>query len=85
MKRFFLEIIVFLCGATVMIYEIAGARVLGPYLGTSIFIWTSLIGIILGSLSLGYWLGGRLADRKPTYSMLGYVILAAAILIGLTT
>jgi spermidine synthase len=85
LKKYFLEIVVFLCGAVVMIYEIAGSRVLGPYLGTSVFIWTSLIGIILGSLSLGYWLGGRLADRKPTYSALAWIIFAAAVLIGLTT
>jgi spermidine synthase len=85
LKKSFLEIVVFFCGAVVMIYEIAGSRVLGPYLGTSIFIWTSLIGIILGSLSLGYWLGGRLADKKPTYSALAWVILMAAVFIGLTT
>jgi spermidine synthase len=85
LKKYFLEIVVFICGAVVMIYEIAGSRVLGPYLGTSIFIWTSLIGIILGSLSLGYWLGGKLADRKPTYSALAWIVLLAAILIGLTT
>jgi spermidine synthase len=85
LKRFFLEIIVFLCGAVVMIYEIVGSRVLGPYLGTSIFIWTSLIGIILGSLSLGYFIGGRLADKRPSYSMLAWIILASALLIGLTS
>jgi spermidine synthase len=68
-----------------MIYEIVGSRVLGPYLGTSIFIWTSLIGIILGSLSLGYWLGGILADRKPSHSVLAWIILLAAISIGITT
>ncbi len=85
MKKFFLEIVVFLCGAVVMIYEIAGSRVLGPYLGTSIFIWTSLIGIILGSLSLGYWVGGRLADQKPTFGALAWIILLAAVCIGITT
>jgi spermidine synthase len=85
LKKFFLEIVVFLCGAVVMIYEIVGSRVLGPYLGTSIFIWTSLIGIILGSLSLGYWIGGRLADKKPTYGALAWVILLSALFIGLTT
>lgn len=84
-SKYLLEVVVFICGAVVMIYEIAGARVLGPYLGTSIFIWTSLIGIILGSLSLGYWLGGKLADRKPSYSMLAWIIFLAAVLIGLTT
>jgi spermidine synthase len=67
-----------------MVYEIAGSRVLGPYLGTSIFIWTSLIGIILGSLSLGYWLGGKLADRNPSYKHLAWIILASGVLILLT-
>ena len=85
MKKYFLEIVVFICGAVVMIFEIAGSRVLGPYLGTSIFIWTSLIGIILGSLSIGYWLGGRMADKRPTYSALAWILLAASVLIGFTT
>jgi spermidine synthase len=84
-KKYFLEIVVFICGAVVMIFEVVGSRVLGPYLGTSIFIWTSLIGIILGSLSLGYWLGGRIADRKPVYSAMAWVIMLSSILIGFTT
>jgi spermidine synthase len=85
LKKYFLEIVVFLCGAVVMIFEIVGSRVLGPYLGTSTFIWTSLIGIILGSLSLGYWLGGILADRRPAFGVLAWIILLAALSIGLTT
>ena len=85
LKKYLLEIVVFLSGAVVMVYELAGSRVLGPYLGTSMFIWTSLIGIILGSLSLGYWLGGRLADRKPQHSALAWIILIAAVCIGMTT
>jgi spermidine synthase len=84
-KKFLLEIVVFLCGAVVMIFEIAGTRVLGPYLGTSIFIWTSLIGIILGSLSLGYWVGGRIADQKPSFSALAWIIMLAAVFIGITS
>ena len=81
MRKYFLEIVVFICGAVVMIYEIAGSRVLGPYLGTSIFIWTSLIGIILGSLSLGYWLGGRMADRNPSFTSLAWIIFLSSVLI----
>lgn len=57
-----LALVVFLNGMAVMVLEMAGARLLAPELGTSIVVWTSLIGIILASLSLGYWLGGRLAD-----------------------
>ena len=58
-----LAFVVFLNGMAVMVLEMAGARLLAPELGTSIIVWTSLIGVILASLSLGYWLGGKLADR----------------------
>ena len=52
-QRFGLEIAVFVCGALVMIFEINGSRILAPYLGTSTYIWTSLIGVILAALSGG--------------------------------
>jgi spermidine synthase len=81
LKKYLLEAVVFICGAVVMVFEIVGSRVLGPYLGTSIFTWTSLIGIILASLSLGYWLGGLFADRKPSVSRLSRIILISALLI----
>ena len=72
-----LEITVFACGALVMIYEIIGSRILSPYIGTSTYVWTSLIGIILAALSLGYWLGGKTADRKPDIKILASVIFLA--------
>jgi len=74
-----LEIAVFLCGAVIMVIELTGSRVLAPYLGTSLVVWTSLIGIILASLSLGYWWGGRLADRRPEARLLGGLILLASL------
>lgn len=76
-----LEITVFTCGAMVMIWELVGSRVLGPYLGTSIYVWTSLIGVIMGSLSLGYWYGGKLADRNANFKNLSSIIFAAGIFI----
>ncbi len=82
MKKYFLETIVFICGAVVMVLELVGSRILAPYLGTSIIVWSSLIGVILGCLSLGYWYGGRLADRKPGSRTFSLIILAAGILIG---
>ncbi|HMJ08397.1 MAG TPA: fused MFS/spermidine synthase, partial [Pyrinomonadaceae bacterium] len=72
-----LNLTVFLCGALVMVYEIIGSRILSPFIGTSTYVWTSLIGVILGALSLGYWLGGRLADRKPDVGVLASAIFAA--------
>ena len=78
-----LETVVFLSGAVVMILELAAARVLAPYLGTSLFVWTSLIGVILGSLSLGYWWGGRVADRWPERRLLSLTFVAAAAVVAL--
>jgi spermidine synthase len=60
-----------------MAYEIVGSRVVSPFIGTSTYVWTSLIGVILAALSLGYWLGGRMADRRPDVRVLaGAVFLA---------
>ncbi|MDH4330517.1 MAG: fused MFS/spermidine synthase [Candidatus Moranbacteria bacterium] len=84
-KKYILEAAVFVCGAVVMIFELVGSRVLGPYFGTSIFVWTSLIGIILGSLSLGYYFGGKMADKKPHIKELSLIIFLSAIAIGVMT
>ena len=62
-KKFVLELTVFACGALVMIYEIIGSRLLSPYIGSSTYVWTSLIGVILAALSAGYWPGGKTASR----------------------
>ncbi len=83
-KRFILEITVFICGALVMIYEITGARLLSPYIGASSYVWTSLIGVILAALSLGYWLGGKWADRHPDVKILASAIFLAGGLVSLT-
>lgn len=79
-----LEMVVFTSGAVVMIYELAGARMTAPYLGTSSYVWTAIIGIILGSLSLGYYLGGRWADKDTKLVNLSYVLLAAGVLVAMT-
>ena len=58
-----------LTGAAVLIVEIAATRILAPYFGNSIFTISSVIGIVLAALSLGYYLGGGLADRKPSITL----------------
>ena len=78
-KRYLLEVIVFICGAVVMAFEIVGARMLGPYVGTSAFVWSAIIGVILISLAAGYYSGGRLADLMPRYSLLAVIIFLSAI------
>lgn len=70
-----------LCGAAVMIIEIMGSRVIGPFFGVSLFVWTSLISVTLIALALGYALGGMLADKKGTPNYLYGTILIAGLLI----
>ena len=69
-----LEVVSFICGAAVMVLEMAGARLLAPYLGTSIVVWTAMIGVVLACLSLGYWLGGKAGDKAPSARKLGLII-----------
>jgi len=85
MRKYLLEMIVFVSGAAVMILELVGSRILAPYVGTTILVWTSLIGIILASLSIGYWLGGIIADRHPRIQLLAGIIYLAGISIGFTS
>ncbi len=84
MNKFFLEAIIFISGALTMVFELSGSRILGPYFGASIFIWTSLIGIIMGSLSIGYWLGGIFSVRRSDFTFLAWVIFSAGFFMFLT-
>ncbi|MBG3876631.1 spermine synthase, partial [Desulfovibrio oxamicus] len=74
-----LDAIMFLSGTMVMVLEMVGARLLAPHLGTSVIVWTSLIGVVLASLSAGYWLGGRLADRTLSRRTLSRILAGAAL------
>ncbi|HUF04486.1 MAG TPA: fused MFS/spermidine synthase [Aridibacter sp.] len=79
-----LNFTVFSGGGLVMVYEITGSRILSPYVGTSTYTWTSLIGVILGALSLGYWLAGRIADRNPSARILAAALFGAGALVCIT-
>ncbi|MHB9003492.1 MAG: spermidine synthase [Coriobacteriia bacterium] len=58
-----LNVVVFSCGAALMGLELVAARVLAPFLGNSIYVWGSVISVVMIALSLGYWAGGQIADR----------------------
>lgn len=73
-------IIVFLCGAMVMSFEILGSRVLAPNFGNSIFVWGSLISVFLAGLSAGYFWGGKFADIHPSLRKLAFIIVVPGIL-----
>lgn len=74
--------IAFVVGAASLGTEIAAARLLAPYFGDSTLIWANTIATVLVALSLGYWIGGRAADRDPSLRGLCRVVLAAAALLA---
>ena len=78
-----LNALVFCAGAGALATEIGAARLLAPYYGSSTIVWANVIGLILASLSVGYWIGGRLADRSPDPRVLGRIVVLAAVLIAL--
>ena len=60
--------------------EILGTRIIGPYYGVSIFLWSALISVTLIALSVGYMIGGRIADRKKDASFLAVIIAVAGVI-----
>ena len=77
-----LAALVFGAGIGALATEITASRLLAPYFGSSTIVWANLIGIVLAALALGYWLGGRIADRRPEPSLLGFIVLAAALCVA---
>ena len=67
----------FVIGAIVMSFEMLGSRYLNPYFGSGIYTWAALISTVLAALTVGYFVGGVVADRRPSSGVLG-----AAVLIG---
>jgi len=78
-----LPLLVFVVGTGSLGAEIAAVRLLAPYFGASTVVWANTIGIVLVALSVGYWLGGRWADRHPHLRGLCLLTLAAAALLAL--
>lgn len=76
--RLRLRVALFLSGASVMVLEILGTRIIGPHFGVGLFVWTALITVTMVALATGYWLGGKLADRRPSLLLFSGVILTAA-------
>ncbi|MGI6367721.1 MAG: fused MFS/spermidine synthase [Anaerolineae bacterium] len=72
-------LLVLVSSACIMVIELVASRLIAPTLGVSLYTWTSVIGVILAGISLGNYLGGRLADRYGSTTLLGLVLGLAAV------
>lgn len=77
-----LKLLVFVGGFSSIGVELTASRLIAPFFGSSSFIWAALIGLTLAFLSLGYFLGGRVADRFPRPDILYVVSAVAAVIIA---
>jgi spermidine synthase len=69
------NLIVFISNSCIMILELVAGRIIAPYVGVSLYTWTSIIGVVLAGISLGNYLGGRLADWRASPRLLGGIFL----------
>jgi spermidine synthase len=74
-------VVVFVSGAVLMALEIAGSRILAPNFGSSIFVWGSLISVVMTALSIGYYWGGWMSAREPSYGKLATLLIIPGIVI----
>src|SRR5689334_13111960 len=82
MRRAIATILVFVGGFVIMVLEMVGARFLAKDFGSSFYVWTSQIGVILIALAAGYYFGGALADSRDRLSFLAWLLIPAG---GLTS
>src|SRR5579885_3190987 len=82
LQGWLLIVLVFVAGASSLAVELSASRLLAPYFGTSLFVWANLIGLILLYLTIGYYVGGRMADRYPRPAVLYWLTIIASLMIG---
>src|SRR5207244_5847556 len=71
--------IVFVASFCSLVIELIAGRIMAPYIGVSLYTWTSIIGVVLAGISLGNYLGGQIADRWPYRRTLGILLMAGGL------
>src|SRR5437588_9163838 len=79
MSRPIAYFVVFVASCCTLILEILAGRILAPFIGVSLYTWTSIIGVVLAGISLGNYLGGSIADRWPQRRTLGVLLVAGGL------
>ncbi len=79
MKKHYTLIAIAVGGAVVLALEILGTRILGPFYGVSIFLWSALLTVTLAALSIGYAVGGAVADRRSTLLTPAWILFVSGI------
>ena len=83
-KRY--ELFIFITGAVTLALEVLSSRIMTPYFGVSLFIWSGILSITLSFLAIGYWAGGKAAIGKTPEQLLTLFLAgpaAASIAIGI--
>ena len=73
------NIVVFIASFCTLVIELVAGRIMAPYVGVSLYTWTSIIGVVLAGISIGAYLGGLIADRYPRSSTLGWLLFLAGL------
>src|SRR5438132_14125825 len=71
--------IVFVASFCSLVIELIAGRIMAPYIGVSLYTWTSIIGVVLAGISLGNYVGGRIADRWASAFTLGVLFLLSGL------
>lgn len=74
-----LQFTLLVSGASVMIIEILGTRILGPFYGLGLQVWAALITVALVALAFGYWIGGKVADRWQSAALFHALVAGAGL------
>jgi spermidine synthase len=72
-------------GAAVMCVEMTAVRALQPWFGSTTHVWTHVIAVVLAALAAGGYLGGLLADRRPSTALLSWLLVAGGLLVAATS